>query len=90
MKRAKLHATIVVPKQANYNYVEPTHNCAWCPEEKPERQFPFDIFDRKPRTRWEWWRDFFCGAIFGWMMVSWIMGSERKRRQVIFEQIYRR
>lgn len=74
---------IYIPRSANAQVFPQAF-----PMEKP-KHWLLEIFKEKPRTRWEWWREFFVGCAIGWIVSRWFWSSARKRRQVYLDHLGR-
>ena len=76
--------TIYIPRSANVYLQAPIG-----PIQQPDKHWLLEIFKEKPRTRWEWWREFLVGFAIGWIISRWFWSSARKRRQVYMDYLGR-
>ena len=81
-KRVLQGPTITIPRSANVNYQTPI-------QKSDDKHWIWGIFEDRPRTRWEWWREFLIGFAFGWIFMSWFWSSKRKRRSVYLDHLGR-
>lgn len=85
-KRTIQGPTITIPRSANtymgYEIVEE-------PLKPSKKHWTLRLFEDYPRTRWEWWRDFFVGFAFGWIVAEWFWDSRRKRRSIYLDHLGR-